>query len=126
MKRSFLPIDINDAAATSYDKFKAPFAGRVNIAASYIVYDIEGTGAQTVQGITDIQVGGVVVGKLTSTRSQAITYSQPFVPDGTYTTVASPYAEFAAGDTIEVILNTQAVTNPEGEGYAWLALEYAI
>jgi hypothetical protein len=126
MKRTLLPVDINDAAATSYDKFKAPFAGRVNVAASYITYDIEGTGAQTTQGILDIQVGGVVVGSLTATRSQAITYSQPFVVDGTYTTTASPYAEFAAGDTIEVILNQQAVTNPEGEGYAWLAIEYAI
>ena len=96
------------------------------VTGSHLVWDTEATGTQTTQGVVSIEVGGVEVATLTAARSGALGDSQVFVVDGTYTTAASPYAEFSAGDVIEVKIKTQAVTGAEGEGSVYLALEYAV
>lgn len=126
MKKTLSSCDISDAATTSFEAFQAPYAGRVYIPGCYVSWDVEATGAQTTQGVLSLEVGGVVVATLAATRSGSLGDCDHFSPDGTYTTAASPYAEFAAGDTIEVKVQTQAATNPEGDGYGYLALEYAV
>jgi len=118
--------DLSQAADTTNSTFETPFDGRLNVEASYIEWTEE-TGAQTgTQGVISIEVGGTEVASLTANKVDIVGETQKFTVDGTVATSAQPFAEFDAGDDIECITKTQAVTGIGGDGTVYLVIEYAV
>lgn len=119
--------DINQANDTTNSTFETPFAGKLNVEATYLEWT-EATGSQSgAQGVISLEVGGVEVATLTANQSDAIGETQTFTVDGTVATVAEPFVPFAAGADIECITKTQATGGTvTGDGTIYLAVEYAV
>jgi len=119
--------DISQTADTTNSTFEAPFAGKLNIEASYIEWTEE-TGSQTgTQGVISLEVAGDEVATLIANQGDVVGETQTFTVDGTIATVAQPYAEFDEGDDIECITKTQASGGTvDGDGTVYLFIEYAV
>lgn len=120
--------DISDADATSQFTMEAPFAGVIRLDESFLRWT-EATGSQTTtQGVLSIEVAGTEVATLTANQSDAIGETQ------TYTAVVTDVngnldqnIEFAAGDDIVLLTQTQAVGGTiTGDGDVFLSLEWGV
>lgn len=119
--------DISQAAGTDMYLFLPPYAGKIQVDASFLAWT-EATGSQTsAQGVVSLKVGGNEVGTITAAQSASIGATQPFVVDGTYATAANPFVEFSAGDAILLEIGTQASGGTvTGDGDVYLSVEFGV
>jgi hypothetical protein len=119
--------DISDADGTSQLAYVAPYSGRLSIAESTFMWT-EATGTQSgTQGVLSIEVAGTEYATLTAGISSPLGTAQHYtvVASGD-TDAGNPVVYFDAGDTIELLVKTQAVGGTIiGDGAAYLAITFA-
>ena len=119
--------DISDADGTVHMAYLAPYAGRLSIAESTLVWT-EATGTQSgTQGVLSIEVAGTEYATLTAPQSAALGTAQHYtvVPSGS-TDAGNPVVDFEAGDSISMLTKTQAVGGTiTGDGVVCLAITFA-
>ena len=119
--------NISDVAGTVQFTYVAPYAGRLSIAESTFMWT-EATGTQSgTQGVLSIEVAGTEYATLTAGISSPLGTAQHYtvVASGD-TDAGNPVVYFDAGDTIELLVKTQAVGGTIiGDGAAYLAITFA-
>ena len=122
------PGDISAADGTTQLTYVAPYAGRLHLEESTIMWT-EATGTQTgTQGVLSIEVAGTEYATLQAGQSFAIGTAQVYtVVDHAETEAGNPVVDFAAGDNIELIVKTQAVGGTIiGDCTTFLAITFAV
>lgn len=122
-------VDLNAAAATSASIFKAPGAGYLDVAASFIRFEeaVAAGGFTTTAGVAALYVGGTEVASWSTGVGAACTGRA--IGDVIKVTPATGYedkpAVFAAGDSIEIKTKTQGVDGTvTGTCRFWTPVEF--
>ena len=119
--------NISDADGTTMIAYVTPYAGRLSIAESTFMWT-EATGTQSgTQGVLSIEVASTEYATLTAGISSPIGTAQHYtVVASGETDAGNPVVYFDAGDSIELIVKTQAVGGTIiGDGTANLAITFA-
>ena len=120
--------NISDASGTTQLTYVAPYAGRLHLEESTIMWT-EATGTQSgTQGVLAIEVAGTEVATLTAGQSFAIGVAQIYdIVDHAVTEDGNPVVDFDAGDSIELVVKTQAVGGTIiGDCTTFLAITFAV